>query len=252
VVSDILGNEDHLGDMDFKVAGTAEGVTAMQMDIKIKGISFEIMQTALEQAREGRMKILEVMNKTLSAPRPELSKYAPRLQTLKIPVDMIGALIGPGGKNIRQIVKDSGAEINIEDDGTVVVAAVERESADKAIAAIMKLTEVPEVGKVYTATVKKIMEFGCFVEILPGKEGLVHISQLDVQRVGKVEDVVKVGDKIEVKLMKIDEEGRLNLSRKALLPGGENALEEMNRPRRPRSHDGHGKDQKKPHHPRHH
>jgi len=252
VLSDILGNEDHLGDMDFKVAGTAEGVTAMQMDIKIKGISFEIMQTALEQAREGRMKILEVMNKTLSAPRPELSKYAPRLQTLKIPVDMIGALIGPGGKNIRQIVKDSGAEINIEDDGTVVVAAVERESADKAIAAIMKLTEVPEVGKVYTATVKKIMEFGCFVEILPGKEGLVHISQLDVQRVGKVEDVVKVGDKIEVKLMKIDEEGRLNLSRKALLPGGENALEEMNRPRRPRSHDGHGKDQKKPHHPRHH
>lgn len=252
VLSDILGNEDHLGDMDFKVAGTAEGVTAMQMDIKIKGISFEIMQTALEQAREGRMKILEVMNKTLSAPRPELSKYAPRLQTLKIPVDMIGALIGPGGKNIRQIVKDSGAEINIEDDGTVVVAAVERESADKAIAAIMKLTEVPEVGKVYTATVKKIMEFGCFVEILPGKEGLVHISQLDVQRVGKVEDVVKVGDKIDVKLMKIDEEGRLNLSRKALLPGGENALEEMNRPRRPRSHDGHGKDQKKPHHPRHH
>jgi polyribonucleotide nucleotidyltransferase len=214
------------------------------MDIKIKGISFEIMEKALSQAREGRLKILNTMNQAMAGPRPELSQYAPRLQTLKIPVDMIGALIGPGGKNIRQIVKDSGAEINIEDDGTVTVAAVERESADKAIAAIMRVTEAPEVGKVYQATVKKIMEFGAFVEILPGKEGLVHISQLDVNRVNKVEDLVKLGDQIEVKLMKIDAEGRLSLSRKALLPGGENALEEMNRPRKPRS-DG---DHKRPHH----
>lgn len=244
ILSDILGNEDHLGDMDFKVAGTADGITALQMDIKIKGISFEIMEKALAQARDGRLKILNTMNQVLAGPRPELSQYAPRLQTLKIPIDMIGALIGPGGKNIRQIVKDSGAEINIEDDGTVTVAAVERESADKAIAAIMRMTEAPEIGKVYHATVKKIMEFGAFVEILPGREGLVHISQLDVNRVNKVEDLVKLGDQIDVKLMKIDAEGRLSLSRKALLPGGENALEEMNRPRKPRP-DG---DHKRPHH----
>ena len=252
VLSDILGNEDHLGDMDFKVAGTRNGITALQMDIKIKGISFAIMEKALQQAHEGRLKILEVMNKTIDSPRADLSQYAPRLQTLKIPVDMIGSLIGPGGKNIRQIVKDSGAEINIEDDGTVVVAAVERESAEKAIAAIMRMTEVPEVGKTYRATVKKIMDFGAFVEILPGKEGLVHISQLDVNRVEKVGDLVKLGDQIDVKLMKIDEEGRLNLSRKALLPGGENAAEEMNRPRKPRPRDGHGDDRRRPHHSKPH
>lgn len=250
ILSDILGNEDHLGDMDFKVAGTESGITAFQMDIKIKGISFEIMERALAQAREGRLKILDIMNKTLVRPRPELSQFAPRLQTIKIPIEMIGPLIGPGGKNIRQIVKDSGAEINIEDDGTVTVAAVEKESADKALAAIRKMTELPEVGKTYRATVKKIMDFGAFVEILPGKEGLVHISQLDVNRVGKVEDVVKLGDQIEVKLMKIDEEGRLNLSRKALLPGGENAQEEMNRPREKRPH--HDKDKRHDHRSKHH
>lgn len=235
ILSDILGNEDHLGDMDFKVAGTKEGISAFQMDIKIKGISFEIMEQALAQAKEGRLHILDVMSQTLSTHRSDLSQYAPRLQTVKIPIDMIGALIGPGGKNIRQLVKDSGAEINIEDDGTVTVAAVEKESAEIALAAIRRMTEMPEVGKVYQATVKKIMEFGAFVEILPGREGLVHISQLDVNRVEKVEDLVKLGDTIEVKLMKIDSEGRLNLSRKALLPGGENALEEMNRPRKERS-----------------
>jgi polyribonucleotide nucleotidyltransferase len=236
ILSDILGNEDHLGDMDFKVAGTDQGITAFQMDIKIKGISFEIMERALAQAKDGRMKILSVMNPVLGQPRSDLSKYAPRLQTIKIPIDMIGALIGPGGKNIRQLVKDSGAEINIEDDGTVTVAAVEKESADIALNAIRRMTEMPEVGKTYKATVKKIMEFGAFVEILPGREGLVHISQLDVNRVNKVEDLVKLGDSIEVKLMKIDDEGRLNLSRKALLPGGENAHEEMNRPRPKRDH----------------
>ena len=244
ILSDILGNEDHLGDMDFKVAGTRDGITAFQMDIKIKGISFEVMEKAVQQAREGRLAILEIMGRTIDKPRPDLSQYAPRLETLKIPVDMIGALIGPGGKNIRQIVKDSGAEVNIEDDGTVIVAAVERESAEKALAAIRRMTELPEVGKTYMATVKKIMDFGAFVEILPGKEGLVHISQLAVNRVEKVGDVVKLGDQIEVKLMKIDDEGRLNLSHKALLPGGENAHEEMNRPRKPRSHDGHDRDKR--------
>jgi len=241
ILSDILGNEDHLGDMDFKVAGTRDGITAFQMDIKIKGISFAVMEQALAQAKEGRMKILEIMDATIPEPRQVLSPYAPRLQTIRIPVDMIGLLIGPGGKNIRQLVKDTGAEINVEDDGTVTIAAVGDESAQKAIAAIERLTELPEVGKTYLATVKRIMDFGAFVEILPGKEGLVHISQLDVNRVAKVDDIVKLGDQIEVKLMKIDEEGRLNLSRKALLAGGENAEEEMNRPRerRPRR-DGRG------------
>ncbi|MFH0990225.1 MAG: polyribonucleotide nucleotidyltransferase [bacterium] len=236
ILSDILGNEDHLGDMDFKVAGTTEGITAFQMDIKIKGISFEIMERALQQAKDGRFKILDVMGQTLNTCRPDISAYAPRLQTIKIPVDMIGALIGPGGKNIRQLVKDSGAEINIEDDGTVTIAAVLKESADIALNAIKKLTALPEVGQIYHATVKKITDFGAFVEILPGKEGLVHISQLDVQRVEKVEHILKLGDVIEVKLMGIDDEGRLKLSRKALMPGGENAQEEMNRPRQKREH----------------
>ena len=234
ILSDILGNEDHLGDMDFKVAGTKSGITAFQMDIKIKGISFQILENALQQAKEGRFHILDVMEKTIGQPRAEISQYAPRLQTVKIPVDMIGPLIGPGGKNIRQIVKDSGAEINIEDDGTVTIAAVEKTSADAALRAIQRLTEVPEIGKVYSASVKKIMEFGAFVEILPGKEGLVHISQLDVNRVNQVEDVVKLGDTIEVKLINVDDEGRLVLSRKALLPGGENAAEEIQKRARDR------------------
>jgi len=247
ILSDILGNEDHLGDMDFKVAGTANGITAFQMDIKIKGISFDILQNALQQAKQGRFHILDVMSKAIAQPRAELSQFAPRLQTVMIPVDMIGPLIGPGGKNIRQIVKDSGAEINIEDDGTVTIAAVEKTSADAALRAIQRLTETPEVGKVYSATVKKIMEFGAFVEILPGKEGLVHISQLDVNRVNKVEDVLKLGDTIDVKLISVDNEGRLVLSRKALLPGGENAAEEIQKRARDRkehsSHDkgGHGR-----------
>ncbi len=245
ILSDILGNEDHLGDMDFKVAGTAQGITAFQMDIKIQGITLGIMEKALEQAKAGRFHILNVMNQAITSPRPELSQYAPRLQTVKIPIDMIGALIGPGGKNIRQLVKDSGAEINVEDDGTVTVAAVLKESADIAMNAIRKLTELPEVGKIYQATVKKIMEFGAFVEILPGKEGLVHISQLDTKRVEKVEDLFKIGDALEVKLMAIDSEGRLSLSRKATMPGGENAHEEMKKARERREkspHDGHRSD----------
>jgi polyribonucleotide nucleotidyltransferase len=237
ILSDILGNEDHLGDMDFKVAGTTQGITAFQMDMKIKGISFAIMEKALQQAREGRIHILDVMSKTLDTPRTELSQYAPRLTTIKIPVDMIGALIGPGGKNIRAIVESSGAEINIEDDGTVIIAAVEKESADKALASIMRITEAPEIGKTYKATVKKIMEFGAFVEILPGREGLVHVSQLDINRIEKVENFIKVGDQIEVKLMHIDNDGKFSLSRKALLPGGEHAAEEMQKTRERRSAD---------------
>jgi len=217
ILSDILGNEDHLGDMDFKVAGSPDGITAFQMDIKIRGISLEIMRKALEQARIGRMHILGKMAEVISTPRSDLSTYAPRLTTLKIPVDLIGAVIGPGGKNIRQIVKDSGAEVNIEDDGTIIVAATSKESADKAINAINRIAEVPEVGKVYHSVVKKVTDFGAFVEFLPGKEGLVHVSQLDTKRVNKPSDVVKVGDEFDVKIIEKDDQGRYKLSRKALM-----------------------------------
>ncbi len=219
ILSDILGNEDHLGDMDFKVAGTRDGITGFQMDIKIQGISFDIFEQALAQAKEGRLHILDIMTQTINEPRKELSQYAPRLTTLKIPVDMIGAVIGPGGKMIRQIVKDTGAEINIEDDGTVVIASVTAEGSSKALSIINKIVEVPEVGKVYQGKVTRIMDFGAFVEFLPGKEGLVHISHLDMNRVNKVTDVLNVGDDVQVKLIKKDEEGRYNLSRKAMMPG---------------------------------
>ncbi len=239
ILTDILGNEDHLGDMDFKVAGTKDGVTGFQMDIKIQGISLDIFEKALSQAHDGRLKILGIMNAAIEAPRQELSQYAPRLTTLKIPTDMIGAVIGPGGKNIRQIVKDSGAEINIEDDGTVVIASVTAEGSNKAYSMISKIIEVPEVGKTYHGKVTRIMEFGAFVEFLPGKEGLVHISHLDINRVNKVTDVLNVGDELDVKLIKQDEEGRYNLSRKALMPGYDadaEAAKEAERRKRPPSH----------------
>ncbi len=225
VITDILGNEDHLGDMDFKVAGTRDGITAFQMDIKIRGISFDIMARALEQAKEGRYHILGIMEQTISEPRKELSQYAPRMTSMKIPVDMIGAVIGPGGKVIKNIVLQTGAEVNIEDDGTVVIAAVSGESSDKAREMIERLVESPEVGKVYKGTVKRVMDFGAFVEFLPGKEGLLHISQIDHKRVNKVEDVFKIGDEVEIKLMEVDDMGRYNLSRKVLIenpnPGSE-------------------------------
>ena len=217
ILSDILGNEDHLGDMDFKVAGTRDGICAFQMDIKIRGISLEIMRDALAQANQGRMHILGIMDAGISAPRGDLSRFAPRLTTLMIPVDAIGALIGPGGKVIRQIVKDSGAEINVEDDGSVIVAATSKEAADKAIEAIGRITAMPEIGKIYPAKVKKVTDFGAFVEFLPGKEGLVHVSQLDVKRVEKPSDVVKVGDEFDVKIIDKDDQGRWKLSRKAVL-----------------------------------
>lgn len=219
ILSDILGKEDYLGDMDFKVAGTRDGITAMQMDIKIQGISFEVFTEALAQAREGRMHILNIMNQTIAEPRQELSPYAPRLTTMKVAVDMIGAIIGPGGKTIREIVKQTGAEVNIEDDGTVVIASVSGEGSAKAKEMISKLIEIPEVGKRYTGRVTRVMDFGAFVEFLPGKEGLIHISHLGNTRVEKVTDVLKVGDEVEVQLIEKDREGRYNLSRKALMPG---------------------------------
>ncbi len=218
VISDILGDEDHFGDMDFKVAGTAEGITAIQMDIKIRGISFDIMETALAQAKDGRLHILGEMSKTMTAPRDSISKYAPHLYSMMVPRDMIGAVIGPGGKTIRHIISESGAEIDIDDEGKVTIAAIDKTQAEIARKMIAGLTEVPEIGKIYDGTVKGIKDFGAFVEILPGKEGLLHISEIDNKRVVKVEDVLKFGQAIQVKLMGIDDSGKLKLSRKVLLP----------------------------------
>ena len=219
VLSDIQGIEDALGDMDFKVAGTADGVTALQMDIKVKGITYEIMEKALEQAREGRMFIMEKMLDTIDAPREELSEYAPRIQTVKINPDKIGAVIGPGGKTIRKIQEESCAKIDIEDDGSVHISATSGEAMQTAIDAVRALTEEVEVGRIYTGTVRRLVDFGCFVEILPGKEGLVRTSQLADYQVMRPEDVVSVGDEITVMVIEVDQQGRVNLSRRAALSG---------------------------------
>jgi polyribonucleotide nucleotidyltransferase len=215
VLSDIQGIEDFLGDMDFKVTGTSKGITALQMDIKIKGISVEIMKKALEQAKQGRAHILSKMLETLGDTRKDLSQYAPRVLSLTIPVDKIGLVIGPGGKNIKRIIEETGSQVDIEDDGRVFITGNNAEGAEQAYKTIEGMTAEGKVGEIYTGTVKRIMNFGAFVEIMPGKEGLVHISELSDKRVAKVEDVVKVGDEIKVKLMEIDSMGRLNLSKKA-------------------------------------
>ena len=216
VLSDILGNEDHLGDMDFKVAGTDEGITAFQMDIKIQGISFEIMEKALHQAKEGRLHILGKMNEVIQKPNEQLSPYAPSLITMKVEIDQIGLVIGPGGKTIQGLQRLHGVDINIDDDGTINIASPNSEEANKCKEYIKKLTATPEVGEVYDGVVSKIMDFGAFVEIIPGKDGLLHISQIDNKRVEKVSDYFKVGDKVTVKLIKI-ENGKFSLSRKELL-----------------------------------
>ena len=221
LLTDILGVEDHLGDMDMKVTGTSDGITAIQMDLKVKGISLEVLEQAFERARQGRLTILDVMNKTLSAPRSELSEYAPRILTLQIDPEKIGAVIGPGGKIIRKITEETGAKIDIDDDGTITIASTDAEGGPRALEIIKELTADVEIGQVYKGKVKKIMGFGAFVEILPGKEGLVHISQLEHHRVAKVEDVVNLGDEIQVKVLDIDDQGKIRLSRKALLAGGQ-------------------------------
>jgi polyribonucleotide nucleotidyltransferase len=223
ILSDILGDEDHLGDMDFKVAGTRHGITACQMDIKIEGISSELMSQALAQARDGINFILGKMAETLPAPRPELSPYAPRIIFMKIDPEKIGLIIGPGGKNIREIIEQTGATIDIEDDGTVCIASADMEKAAAAAETIRRMLEVPVVGKVYRGTVKRIMDFGAFVEILPGREGLLHISQIENERIRKVTDHLQIGDEVDVKLLKVDSQGKLDLSRKALLPSREPA-----------------------------
>ncbi len=233
VLTDIQGIEDALGDMDFKVAGTADGVTALQMDIKVKGITYEIMAKALEQAREGRMFIMEKMLDTIDAPREELSDHAPRIQTIKINSDKIGAVIGPGGKTIRKIQEDSGAKIDIDDDGTVNISANSGESMQLAMDAVRALTEEVEVGRIYTGTVRRLVDFGCFVEILPGKEGLVRTSQLADYQVNRPEDVVSVGDEITVMVIEVDPQGRINLSRRAALSGELPSQAEMDSDRGP-------------------
>ena len=211
ILSDILGEEDHLGDMDFKVAGTEDGITGFQMDIKIPGVTTEIMKNALEQARKGRLHILSIMKQCIDKPAP-LAKNAPQILTMKIPVDKIGALIGPGGKNVKALCSQYNVTINTDDDGTVTIYAKNGINAEEAKKAVKGITEDPEVGTIYQGTVKRIMDFGAFVEILPGKEGLCHISKLSKQRVEKVSDVLKEGQVIPVKLLEVDKMGRLNLS----------------------------------------
>ncbi len=219
VLTDILGDEDHFGDMDFKVAGTSEGVNAIQMDIKITGLDIDTMRMALDKARRARLFILDRMNATISKHREQLSQFAPRIITIKINPAKIGDVIGPGGKVIRAIVEETGAKIDINDDGTVLIASVDGEAGQAAVARIKALTEEAEIDKVYNGIVRRITDFGAFVEILPGTDGLVHISELDTQRVNKVEDICRVGDRMEVKVINIDRDGKIRLSRKALLQG---------------------------------
>jgi polyribonucleotide nucleotidyltransferase len=216
-LTDIQGMEDHLGDMDFKVAGTATGVTAIQMDIKIDGIDRAILSQALEQAREGRLFILNKMLETLKAPRESLSPYAPKILSMKIHPDKIRDVIGSGGKIINKIIEDTGVKIDIEQDGSVYISSTDEAANRKAQKIIEGIVKEVQVGDIYTGTVKRIEKFGAFVEILPNKDGLIHISQLANERVVKVEDVVNIGDQVVVKVTEIDNMGRINLSRKALL-----------------------------------
>ncbi len=214
VLTDILGDEDHFGDMDFKICGTNSGVTAIQMDIKCSGLTREIMGQALEQARQARVHILAEMSKTLKSAREEMSKYAPTIKTIKINPDRIRDVIGPGGKTIRSITETTGVKIDISDDGSVNIASADQEASKRAIDIIMGLTEEAEIGKIYAGVVKRIMDFGAFVEILPGTEGLVHISQLAHERVNQVTDILKEGDEVQVRVLDIDKQGRIRLSRK--------------------------------------
>ena len=226
VLSDILGLEDHLGDMDFKVTGTKNGVTALQMDIKIAGITSALMKNALEQARTGRLHILGCMLKALSQPRSNLSAFAPRIFTLKVKQDKIREVIGPGGKTIRGIIAETGVKINVEDSGVISIASADEASAKKAIEIINRLTEEVEIGKIYLGTVRKIMDFGAFVEVLPGTDGLVHISQLAHHRVKAVSDEVSEGEQILVKVLEIDKQGKIRLSRKEAMPAPSTAAKE--------------------------
>jgi polyribonucleotide nucleotidyltransferase len=219
VLTDILGLEDHYGDMDFKVAGTKEGITALQMDIKIKGITFQIMSEALEKARQARLFIIDKILETIPSPRPDLKPHAPRITVVKIPIDKIGAVIGPGGKTIRSIQDETGTKIDIGEDGSVFISATDGESAQIAVDRVESLTETPVIGRIYTGKVNRVTDFGAFVEILPNIDGLVHISQLDTERIERVEDVARLGDEITVMVTDIDPQGKIRLSRQAVLEG---------------------------------
>ena len=222
VLTDIQGIEDFLGDMDFKVAGTAEGVTALQMDIKLTGVTDEILEQALDQARDARLFILEKMRETIAESRPDLSDYAPRMIRLQINPERIGALIGPGGKTIRGIVEETKATVDVENDGTVYIGSSDGEAARKAIAMVEGLTKEIEVGEKYTGKVVRITDFGAFIELIPGRDGMVHISELANYRVPSVEDVLSLGDEVEVLVTDIDQTGRVRLSRRALLADDDN------------------------------
>ncbi|OGN72613.1 MAG: polyribonucleotide nucleotidyltransferase [Chloroflexi bacterium GWB2_49_20] len=219
ILTDILGTEDHLGDMDFKVTGTTRGITALQMDIKVSGVSSDIMSQALEQARIARLSILDKMLAVLPAPRPDLKEHTPRITIVKIPVDKIGAIIGPGGKNIRALQEETGTKIDIEEDGTIYISSTDGVGAEIARERIESITETAQIGRIYTGKVVRLADFGAFVEILPGTDGLVHISQLDSERVNKVEDLVQMGDEITVMVIGIDPMGKIRLSRQAVLEG---------------------------------
>lgn len=236
ILSDILGMEDHLGDMDFKVAGSEEGITAIQLDLKIEGLSFELMEQALEQAKQGRLHILGKMNEVLPEAN-EISQYAPRIMSVSINPEKIGALIGPGGKNIKRIIEDTECEVNVDDDGLVTIAGANTVKCEEAMEMVKAITFEPEVGMEFDSKVTRLMSFGAFVEFAPGREGMVHISELEWHRVEKVEDVLKSGDEVRVKLIKIDDQGRLDFSRKALLEKPEGYVE---RPKKPRNSGGRG------------
>ena len=242
VLTDIQGLEDHYGDMDFKICGSANGVTALQMDIKIKGISLEVMREAFMQAKEARLFILEAMKKVIDRPRADLSKYAPRIDVFKIHPDKIREVIGPGGKMIRAIQSETGTNIELEDDGTVRVTGAKPEGRERARAMIEGITKQPEVGEIYDGKVTRIMSIGAFVEYLPGKEGLVRVSEISNERVNRIEDVVKVGDPVKVKIAEVDRQGRVNLSIRAVSEGNGNSYEERQRAERERFRDREGGD----------
>jgi len=226
VLSDILGDEDHLGDMDFKVAGTTSGITALQMDIKIEGITQEIMQIALKQAKAARLHILGVMDEAISAPSEELSMFAPRIYTMQIPQKKIADVIGKGGATIRQLTEETGTTIEIGDDGTIKIAATDGESAANAISRIEQLTAELEVGTIYEGKVVRIVDFGAFVNILPGKDGLVHISQISTERVNNVADHLSEGQEVKVKVLEVDRQGRVRLSIKEAMESAAPAADE--------------------------
>jgi polyribonucleotide nucleotidyltransferase len=243
VLTDIAGQEDHYGDMDFKVAGTRTGVTALQMDIKISGLPRETMERALEQARLGRLHLLDIMESTIAAPRPDISMYAPRIITITIDPDKIREVIGPGGKTIRAIQDETGARINIEDDGRVEIATADEAAANRAVQIIEGLIRQPQMGEIFEGTVKRVEPYGAFIEILPNRDGLLHISEIAWERTREVTDVMKLGDKLKVKIIGIDGNDRIKLSRRALLPpperpeGEEPGTAEDGEHRPPRSHD---------------